>query len=92
MVINFYQPNNKTVLFVGTKRQFGTIIESCAVASNSHYVNQRWLGGMLTNWATMKVCIENLQTLNKQEEDGTLSRLTKKEAAILNKRKDSLVR
>lgn len=60
--------------------------------SNSHYVNQRWLGGMLTNWATMKVCIENLQTLNKQEEDGTLSRLTKKEAAILNKRKDSMVR
>lgn len=47
---------------------------------------------MLTNWSTMKVCIENLQTLNKQEEDGTLSRLTKKEAAILNKRKDSLVR
>ena len=47
---------------------------------------------MLTNWSTMKVCIENLQTLNKQEEDGTLSRLTKKEAAILNKRKDSMVR
>jgi small subunit ribosomal protein S2 len=45
---------------------------------------------MLTNWSTMKVCIENLQTLNKQEEDGTLSRLTKKEAAILNKRKDKL--
>jgi len=81
---------NKTVLFVGTKRQFGPIIESCAQTSNSHYVNQRWLGGMLTNWSTMKVCIENLQTLNKQEEDGTLSRLTKKEAAILNKRKDKL--
>nr|AST09060.1 ribosomal protein S2 [Eutreptiella pomquetensis] len=81
---------NKTILFVGTKRQFASIIESCAEKSNSHYVNQRWLGGMLTNWSTMKVCIENLQILNQQEEDGTLSRLTKKEAAILNKRKDKL--
>lgn len=48
-------------LFVGTKRQFSPIIESCALSCNSHYVNHRWLGGMLTNWSTIKTCIDQLQ-------------------------------
>lgn len=48
-------------LFVGTKRQFSSVIEDCALSCDSHYVNQRWLGGMLTNWSTIKTCIENLQ-------------------------------
>lgn len=50
------------ILFVGTKPQFSSIIESCAINCNSHYVTQRWLGGMLTNWATIKTCIDNLQS------------------------------
>jgi len=80
----------KKVLFVGTKPQFGSIIEDCALKCNAHYVNKRWLGGMLTNWSTMEVCIENLKFLDKQEKDGIFDRLTKKEAIILRKRKEKL--
>ena len=56
----------KNVLFVCTKRQFSTIIQDCALKSNAYYVNRRWLGGMLTNWATMKICVKNLKLLNQQ--------------------------
>ena len=80
----------KTVLFVGTKRQAAPVIESAALACNSFYVNQRWLGGMLTNWSTMVTCIEKLKRIEKQEEDGTLALLPKKEVAILKKRKEKL--
>lgn len=80
----------KTVLFVGTKHQFSHIVESCAIESNSFYVTKRWLGGMLTNWSTIKSCIENLQLLTKQESDGSLDRLTKKEGLMLKKRKVKL--
>nr|YP_009144907.1 ribosomal protein S2 [Euglenaria anabaena]AKJ83354.1 ribosomal protein S2 [Euglenaria anabaena] len=82
--------NGKSILFVGTKSQFSSIIETCAISCNSHYVTQRWLGGMLTNWSTIKTCIDNLQFLTKQELDGSLSRLTKKESLILRKRKAKL--
>lgn len=77
----------KTVLFVGTKHQFSSIVETCALESNSYFVTKRWLGGMLTNWSTMKNCIESLQHLTRQEVDGSLDRLTKKEGLILKKRK-----
>lgn len=82
--------NNKTILFVGTRRQFVTVIENCALSCNSHYVTQRWLGGMLTNWFTMKTCIDSLQSLLKQEVDGSLDRLTKKESLIIRKKKARL--
>nr|YP_010700469.1 ribosomal protein S2 [Strombomonas costata]WCH63608.1 ribosomal protein S2 [Strombomonas costata] len=49
------------VLFVCTKKQFTDIVESCALETGSHFVTQRWLGGMLTNWSTIKICISNLQ-------------------------------
>lgn len=48
---------------MGTRRQFVTVIENCALSCNAHYVTQRWLGGMLTNWSTMKTCIDSLQNL-----------------------------
>nr|YP_009145469.1 ribosomal protein S2 [Monomorphina parapyrum]AKL78942.1 ribosomal protein S2 [Monomorphina parapyrum] len=80
---------NKT-FFVSTKRQFTSIIESCALNSNSYYVTQRWLGGMLTNWSTIKLCIDSLRSLIKQESDGSLLRMSKKESLILKKRKDRL--
>lgn len=51
-----------SILFVGTKPQFSSVIEACAVKCNCNYVTQRWLGGMLTNWSTIKICIDNLQT------------------------------
>ena len=77
--------NNKKVLFVGTKRQATTLIAQEAKRSNSYYVNHRWLGGMLTNWSTMKERIEKLKDLEKQESEGTFDLLTKKEGALRRK-------
>jgi len=76
---------NKKVLFVGTKRQATTLIAQEAKRSNSYYVNHRWLGGMLTNWSTMKERIKKLKDLEKQEAEGTFDLLTKKEAALRRK-------
>ena len=76
---------NKKVLFVGTKRQATTLIAQEAKRSNSYYVNHRWLGGMLTNWSTMKGRIEKLKDLEKQESEGTFDLLTKKEGALRRK-------
>jgi small subunit ribosomal protein S2 len=81
---------NKKILFVGTKRQATTLIAQEAKRSNSYYVNHRWLGGMLTNWATMKERIEKLKDLEKQEADGTFNLLTKKEAALRRKELEKL--
>ena len=74
--------NGKTFLFVGTKRQATTLIAQEAKRCNSFYVNHRWLGGMLTNWKTVKERIARLQDLEKQEADGTFELLTKKEVAL----------
>ncbi len=76
---------NRKVLFVGTKRQATTLVAQEAKRSNSYYVNHRWLGGMLTNWSTMKERIKTLKDLEKQEAEGTFDLLTKKEAALRRK-------
>tara|TARA_B100000780_G_scaffold91638_1_gene63435 strand:+ start:814 stop:1521 length:708 start_codon:yes stop_codon:yes gene_type:complete len=73
------------VLFVGTKRQVTTLIAQEAIRCNSYYVNHRWLGGMLTNWTTMKERIEKLKDLEDQESQGTFDLLTKKEGALRRK-------
>ena len=75
----------KTFLFIGTKRQATTLIAQEAKRCNSYYVNHRWLGGMLTNWSTIKDRIKYLKDLEKQEADGTFELLTKKEVAIRRK-------
>ena len=75
----------KTFLFVGTKRQATTVIAQEAKRCDSFYVNHRWLGGMLTNWSTMKKRINRLKDLEQQEADGTFELLTKKEVAIRRK-------
>ena len=77
--------DDKTFLFVGTKRQAASIIEKEALRSNSFYINQRWLGGMLTNWDTIRSRVERLKSLEKQEESGVINQLPKKEAASLRK-------
>ena len=76
---------DKKVLFVGTKRQVTTLIAQEAIRCNSYYVNHRWLGGMLTNWTTMKERIEKLKDLENQESQGTFDLLTKKEGALRRK-------
>nr|SCW22980.1 Ribosomal protein S2 [Nemalion sp. H.1444] len=72
----------KSFLFLGTKRQAAEIIAQEAVRAGSYYVNQRWLGGMLTNWVTIKSRVDRLKQLEKQEEDGLIDRMPKKEGAV----------
>ena len=76
--------NGETILFVGTKKQAGESIREEAERAGIHYVNARWLGGMLTNFKTIRRRIERLAQLRKMEEDGTFDRLPKKEVVKLN--------
>ncbi|MGF1537132.1 MAG: 30S ribosomal protein S2 [Elainellaceae cyanobacterium] len=80
----------KKVLFVGTKRQAAGIIAQEASRCGAYYVNQRWLGGMLTNWATIKTRVERLKELERREETGVLDLLPKKEAAMLRRELEKL--
>jgi len=75
----------KTFLFIGTKRQASTLIAQEAKRCDSFYVNHRWLGGMLTNWTTLKERIKYLKDLEQQEADDRFDLLTKKEAALRRK-------
>ncbi|MEM7053088.1 MAG: 30S ribosomal protein S2 [Pseudomonadota bacterium] len=75
----------KKILFIGTKRQASTLIAKEAKRCDSFYVNHRWLGGMLTNWTTLKERIEYLKDLEQQEDNNTFSLLTKKEAVLRGK-------
>jgi len=75
----------KKVLFVGTKRQAAGIIAQEASRCGSYYVNQRWLGGMLTNWETIKTRINRLKELEQLEESGGLDKRPKKEASVLRR-------
>ena len=72
--------NKGTILFVGTKRQAREILHEEAVRCNMPYVDHRWLGGMLTNFKTVKQSIKRLKEMEGMVEDGTLERLSKKEA------------
>ncbi|KST69110.1 MULTISPECIES: 30S ribosomal protein S2 [Mastigocoleus] len=77
--------SGKKVLFVGTKRQAAGIIAQEATRCGSYYINQRWLGGMLTNWSTIKTRVERLKDLERREESGALDLLPKKEASMLRR-------
>ncbi len=80
----------KRFLFVGTKRQAAGIIAQEASRCGSYYVNQRWLGGMLTNWATIKGRVDRLKELERMEETGALALRPKKEAAVLRRELERL--
>ena len=75
----------KTFLFIGTKRQASTLIAQEAKRCDSYYINHRWLGGMLTNWSTLKGRITRLKNLEQQEAVNTFDLLTKKEGALRRK-------
>ncbi len=75
----------KKFLFVGTKRQAAGIVAQEAQRCGAYYVNQRWLGGMLTNWTTIKSRVERLKDLERREETGALDLLPKKEASVLRR-------
>lgn len=80
----------KDILFVGTKKQAQESIGEEATRCNMFYVNQRWLGGMLTNFRTIKTRIDRLNELEKMEEEGTFSLLPKKEVIKLRAEKEKL--
>lgn len=75
----------RKVLFVGTKRQAAGIIAQEASRCGAYYINQRWLGGMLTNWATIKNRVERLKELERLENSGSLDLRPKKEASVLRR-------
>jgi small subunit ribosomal protein S2 len=77
--------NKGTVLFVGTKRQAREIVREEAIRAGVPYVDERWLGGMLTNFKTVKVSIKRLKDLETMSQDGTFERLGKKEALMLQR-------
>jgi len=80
------------VLFVGTKKQAQEAVYDAATRCGMHYVNQRWLGGMLTNFRTIQQRIARLKELRAMAEDGTFDRLPKKEVAKLQEERDKLNR
>lgn len=82
--------DGKSVLFVGTKKQAQQAIEREAKRCGMYYVNNRWLGGMLTNFKTIKKSIHRLKKIEKMEIDGTFESLTKKEVSKLNKERAKL--
>lgn len=81
-----------TVLFVGTKKQAQSAVKEAAQRSQQYFVTERWLGGMLTNWDTMKQRIGRLNELDRMEEDGYFARLPKKEALQRREERDRLNR
>ena len=82
--------NDGTILFVGTKKQAQDAIQSEAERCGMYYVNQRWLGGMLTNFKTIQSRIARLRTIEQMSEDGTFDRLPKKEVFALKKEWEKL--
>jgi small subunit ribosomal protein S2 len=80
----------KKVLFVGTKKQAKNVIETEAKRCDANWVSERWLGGMLTNFSTIRKSIKRLNNIEKQESDGTFDKITKKERLFLTREKDKL--
>lgn len=78
--VNRLTSKNNKVLFVGTKRAAKEIIREEAIRAGMPYVDHRWTGGMLTNWKTLRQSIKRLKDLERQSEDGTFAKLTKREA------------
>ena len=81
----------KTILFVGTKKQAVNAIKEYAEKCGMPYVNNRWLGGMLTNYGTIRQSIRKLEVIEKMEKEGQTELLTKKEALMLRRKKEKLL-
>ena len=82
--------SGKSILFVGTKKQAQQAVQKEAERCGMFYVNNRWLGGMLTNFSTIKKSLQRLKKIEKMEVDGTFENLTKKEVSSLQKEKAKL--
>ncbi|MFV0476380.1 MAG: 30S ribosomal protein S2 [Parahaliea sp.] len=84
--------NKSKILFVGTKRAAGKVVKEQAERSGMPYVSHRWLGGMLTNYKTIRASIKRLRDLEAQQADGTFAKLTKKEALMRTRDMEKLER
>ncbi|WP_066389121.1 30S ribosomal protein S2 [Helicobacter himalayensis] len=82
----------KTIMFVGTKKQASETIKQYAETINIPYVNYRWLGGMLTNFSTIKKSVRKLEIIEQMEESGQIDLLTKKEKLMLIRKKEKLTK
>ncbi|MCB0221429.1 MAG: 30S ribosomal protein S2 [Chrysiogenetes bacterium] len=89
VVVNTVARGGK-VLFVGTKKQAAEVVAREAERAGMYYVNARWLGGTLTNFRTISASIQKLKDLQTAEKDGTIERLTKKEALMLRRKREKL--
>ena len=78
------------ILFVGTKRAASEAVQEAAISCDQFFVNHRWLGGMLTNWKTVRQSIKRLKDLEAQSQDGTFDKLTKKEALMRTRELEKL--
>ena len=90
-IVRDFAAEGKTILFVGTKKQASAAIKEYADKCGMPYVNHRWLGGMMTNFGTIKQSIRKLEIIEKMEEDGSVDLLTKKEALMLSRKKEKLI-
>ncbi|MBD8514986.1 30S ribosomal protein S2 [Photobacterium sp. WH77] len=88
--INKIAARKGKILFVGTKRAASESIKDAANSCDQYYVNNRWLGGMLTNWKTVRQSIKRLKDLETQSTDGTFDKLTKKEALMRTREMEKL--
>lgn len=84
--------DGKGILFVGTKKQAKEIIESEAIRCGAYYVTERWLGGMLTNFSTIRKSVRRYTNIEKMETDGTFDNIPKKERLMLMREKEKLQR
>ena len=82
--------NNGKILFVGTKRAASEAVKAAALDCQQYYVHHRWLGGMFTNWKTVRQSIKRLKDLETQSQDGTFDKLTKKEALMRTREMEKL--
>ena len=80
----------KRILFVGTKQQAADVVKEEARRCNAHFITERWMGGMLTNFSTIRKSVKRLTNIEKMEHDGTFDKLTKKERLMLSRERDKL--
>ena len=84
--------SGKKILFVATKKQAKEIVTECAKRVNMPYVTDRWLGGMLTNFATVRKSIKKMSTIDKMNADGTVNNMAKRERLMLTREREKLER
>ena len=89
-VMSKFVADGRSVLFVGTKKQAKGVIEAEARRCGGNWVSERWLGGMLTNFSTIRKSVKRLNNIEKQETDGTFDKITKKERLFLTRERDKL--